>query len=190
MNIRGLTLAVSLVAAIAISAPAAYAQRGGRGGPPLAQVVIKSDAFEDGGIVPEKYTSNGDNVQPGFTITNLPDNAVSIAIILHDIDVALGGGIGDVFHWSAWNIPASAGGIPEGGLPEGSVNGPSIRGQPGYMGPGAPAGPRYHHYVFEFYVLSENLDIPVTSTREEILAAMDGKVVGKAAYVGRYRAGE
>lgn len=188
MNIKGLSVAVSVVAVFAIGATEASAQ--GRGGFQLAQVVVESDAFEDGGIVPDKYVSRGENVQPGFTFSNLPDNAVSIAIIFHDLDVALNGGIGDVFHWSAWNIPASAGGIPEGGLPEGAVNGPSIRGQPGYMGPGAPAGPRYHHYVFEFYVLSDNLDLPNSASREEILAAMEGKVVGKAAYVGRYKGSE
>jgi Raf kinase inhibitor-like YbhB/YbcL family protein len=100
----------------------------------------------------------------------------------------LGGGTGDVLHWTAWNIPASAGGIPEGSLPAGSVSGNNIRNQPGYMGPGAPAGERYHHYVFEFYALSENLDLDVASTdRAALLAAMEGKIVAKAAYVGRYR---
>ncbi|HUF71743.1 MAG TPA: YbhB/YbcL family Raf kinase inhibitor-like protein [Gammaproteobacteria bacterium] len=191
MNIRGLSAGLTLAAALSLVAAQAFAQQGGgRGGFQLAQVVVESDAFEDGGIIPDRFVSRGENVQPGFTLSNLPENAVSIAIIFHDLDVALGGGTEDVFHWSAWNIPAAAGGIPEGGLPDGAVNGPSIRGQPGYVGPGAPAGPRYHHYVFEFYVLNDNLDLPNSATRDEILAAMEGKVVGKAAYVGRYRGSE
>jgi Raf kinase inhibitor-like YbhB/YbcL family protein len=185
MKFKGLSATFAAVAGLVIGLADANAQ-----GFQLAQVVVESDAFDDGGIVPDKYVSRGDNVQPGFTISNLPDNAVSIALIFHDLDVALGGGTDDVLHWTAWNIPASAGGIPEGGLPEGAVNGPSIRGQPGYMGPGAPAGPRFHHYVWEFYVLSENLDLPTTASRDDLLAAMEGKVVGKAAYVGRYRGAE
>jgi phosphatidylethanolamine-binding protein (PEBP) family uncharacterized protein len=72
-------------------------------------------------------------------------------------------------------------------LPEGSVVGNNLRGQANYMGPGAPAGPRYHHYVWELYALDANLDIPQTATRAELLAAMQGKVVAKSAYVGRYR---
>lgn len=187
MTFRNLSLALTLGLALTLTAPDASAQRG----PNRPLVMVESDAFEDGGIVPPKYVSDfagGDNVQPGFTFSNLPDNAVSIAIIFHDLDVSLNGGTEDVLHWTAWNIPASAGGIPEGSLPEGSVDGNSIRGTPGYMGPGAPAGERYHHYVFEFYVLSENLDLPVEGTgREELLAAMQGMVVGKAAYVGRFR---
>jgi phosphatidylethanolamine-binding protein (PEBP) family uncharacterized protein len=58
------------------------------------------------------------------------------------------------------------------------------------MGPGAPAGPRYHHYVFELYALNANLDIPQTSSRDDLIKAMQGKTVAKAAYVGRFRQGE
>ena len=112
------------------------------------------------------------------------------AIIFHDLDVALQGGTGDVLHWMAWNIPASANGIPEGSLPPGSVQGNNITGQPSYMGPGAPAGPRYHHYVFELYALNARLDLPATASRDDLLKAMQGKTVAKAAYVGRFRQGE
>ncbi len=156
----------------------------------LAQLVIESDAFEDGGIVPLKYAGRGENVQPGFTFSNAPEDTVSYAIIFHDLDVALMNGTTDVLHWLAWNIPASAGGIPEGGLPQGSVQGTNIAGQNAYFGPGAPPGPRYHHYVFEFYALNDTLDLPATSGRDELLAAMQGKVVAKAAYVGRFKGSE
>ena len=125
-------------------------------------------------------------VQPGFKFSNAPATTVTYAIIFHDIDVALQGGTDDVLHWLAWNIPASANGIPEGKLPEGSVTGKNITGQNTYMGPGAPPGPRLHHYVFELYALNAKLDLPDTATRADVLAAMKGKTVAKAAYVGRY----
>ena len=162
---------------------------GGGGGPPrLAPLLMESTAFEDGGIVPQKYAGR-EGVQPGFTFSNAPDSAVSYAIIFHDLDVSLQGSTNDVLHWIAWNIPASAKGIPEGRLPEGSVTGRNIAGQNAYFGPGAPAGPRYHHYVFELYALNADLDLPNTAGRPELLAAMEGKIVAKAAYVGRYRSG-
>ena len=156
----------------------------------LAQLVVESNAFADGGIVPPKYAGRGENVQPGFTFSNAPEGTVSYAIIFHDLDVALMNGTTDVLHWLAWNIPASAGGIPEGGLPAGSVQGTNIAGQNAYFGPGAPPGPRYHHYVFEIYALNANLNLPETSGRDELLAAMQGKVVAKAAYVGRFKGSE
>ena len=172
--------------------PAGGGQGGGRGGgrgfnlPPL---LMETDAFPDGGIVPQKYTGRG-GVQPAFKFSNAPAGTVAYAIIFHDLDVSLMGGTDDVLHWMAWNIPASANGIPEGSLPPGSVQGNNITNQPNYMGPGAPAGPRYHHYVFELYALSANLDLPATASRDDLLKAMQGKIVAKAAYVGRFRQGE
>ena len=163
---------------------------GGRGGGfGLAPILMESDAFPDGGIVPPKYVSagGGQSVLPAFKISGAPATAVSYAVIFHDIDVALNNGTDDVLHWIAWNIPVSANGWPEGNLPAGSVQGLNMRKQNSYMGPGAPAGVRYHHYVFELYALNANLDLPPTAGRPELVAAMAGKVVGKSAYVGRFR---
>ena len=160
--------------------------RGGRGGFNLPPLLMETDAFPDGGIVPAKYTGRG-GVQPAFKFSGAPATTVSYAIIFHDLDGAIGGNTGDVLHWIAWNIPAAANGIPEGSLPPGSVQGANITGQNAYFGPGAPAGPRYHHYVFELYALNLNLDLPPTSGRDDLLKAMAGKTVAKAAYVGRFR---
>jgi Raf kinase inhibitor-like YbhB/YbcL family protein len=150
----------------------------------LPNMQVRSNAFEDGAVIPLKFTSHGDNVQPNFTITGAPETTVSYAIIFHDIEVALAPGTDDVTHWVAFNIPSPN--IVEGSLPEGSVNGNNIRGQAAYMGPGAPLKDRFHHYVFEFYALNANLDLPEGASRADVMAAMQGKVVAKAAYVGRY----
>ena len=50
----------------------------------LPPLLMESDAFEDGGVVPMRYAGRGDNVQPGFTFSNAPDNTASYAIIFHD----------------------------------------------------------------------------------------------------------
>ena len=189
-------LALAIVAVGAYDAAAqdgrgagAGGRGGGRGGFNLPPLLMETDAFPDGGIVPQKYAGRG-GVQPAFKFSNAPAGTVAYAIIFHDLDVSLMGGTDDVLHWMAWNIPASANGIPEGSLPPGSVQGNNITNQPNYMGPGAPAGPRYHHYVFELYALSANLELPATASRDDLLKAMQGKIVAKAAYVGRFRQGE
>jgi Raf kinase inhibitor-like YbhB/YbcL family protein len=193
VSVVAVVTAVTVGADLAAQAPQGGAPQGGgarAGGggrgfnlPPL---LMTSDAFPDGGIVPQKYAGRG-GVQPGFKFSGAPEGTVSYAIIFHDIDVSLKGSTGDVLHWLVWNIPAAAGGIPEGSVPAGAVVGRGITGQNAYFGPGAPAGPRYHHYVFELYALNANLDLPPTSGRDELLKAMEGKIVAKSAYVGRYR---
>ena len=158
----------------------------------LPPLLMTTPAFEDGAVIPDRYTcAAGQSVpNPAFSWTGAPDNTVGYAIIFHDLDVALGGNTGDILHWVLWNIPAADGGIPEGmpagTLPNGTVQGRGIGGGNVYFGPCAPAGERHHHYVFELYALGEMLDLPETSGRDELLEAMAGKVTAKAAYVGRF----
>lgn len=187
--------AMSVTAAIAQQPPAAApgappaARPAGGGGGGLVPLLIESKAFEDGGIVPPKFSNAGGNVQPDFKISNVPATAQTLALIMHDLDVSFGPAAEDVLHWVVWNIPATAPvtQIEEGRLPAGAVVGKGIRNN-AYMGMGAPAGPRFHHYVFEFYALNTKLDLPTTASRAELLEAIKGgKVVAKAAFVGRFR---
>ena len=176
MRIKFISLLVSIIALATFSiSQAAQAQ--------ATNMQVTSNAFEDGGIIPIKYTSHGDNIQPDFSITGSPEITVGFAIIFHDIEVTFGG-TDDVTHWLAWNIHTRD--IAEGILPTGSVQGNNIRGQANYMGSGAPFRDRFHHYVFEFYALNVDLELEEGASRDELIAAMDGKVVAKAAYVGRY----
>lgn len=179
MRFSVVSLALAFLAGATFGSDQAAAQ-----GFQIPNMQVTSNAFEDGAVIPIRFTSHGENVQPDFTITGAPDDAVGFAIIFHDIDVAFGGGTGSVTHWLAWNIPSPN--IPEGSLPAGSVQGNNIRGQANYMGSGAPLPDRYHHYVFEFYAISENLTLLEGASRGELEAALQGKVVAKAAYVGRY----
>ncbi len=123
-----------------------------------------------------------------------PMELQTYAVIFHDIENSSNKTTVDTLHWSAFNIPGTAKGLPEGlgagDLADGTRNGPGIRaggGAPAYFGPGAGVGP-FHHYVFEFYALDAKLDLPATATRDELVKAIDGHVVGKAAYVGRFHA--
>lgn len=165
---------IVLLAAGLLYAPPAEAQFR------LPPLLIETDAFPDGGVIPMRNAGPGDNVQPAFTFSNAPDETVSYAFVMTDLDVAFRAPEG-FMHWAVWNIPAADAGLPEGGIPEGATQ----TGR-GYRGPGAPAGPRYHHYVFELFALNGTLDLPATASRDEIFAAMEGMVVAKAAYVGRY----
>jgi Raf kinase inhibitor-like YbhB/YbcL family protein len=173
------------------------AARGGGRGPVLS---VTSTSFPDGGEVPMHNAGRGDNKSPTFefhwsngpTPADPPANLATYAIVLHDIENASARGTVDTLHWTAFNIPGTtktlAEGLGGGDLPDGTRNGPGInaaRGTPSYFGPGAGPGP-FHHYVFEFYALDSKLDLPATATRDELMKAMEGHVIGKAAYVGRF----
>src|SRR5688500_10955016 len=136
MHKRFLIVVVALAAVLAVTIDQTAAQapaqgqggargaggRGGRGGLNIPPLMMTTDAWPDGGVIPEKYAGRGGNTQPGFRFTGAPETTQTYAIIFHDIDVVFGGGTDDVLHWMVWNIPAAAGGIPEGKLPEGAVS--------------------------------------------------------------------
>ena len=54
------------------------------------------------------------------------------------------------------------------------------------MGPGAGAAGPYHHYTFELYALDTKLSLTPDATRADVLKAMDGHVIAKAALEGRF----
>jgi Raf kinase inhibitor-like YbhB/YbcL family protein len=143
----------------------------------------------------------GENKSPAFEFhwnlgtnpASAPDSLQTYAVIFHDVENSTNKTSADTLHWSAFNIPGTAKGLPEGlgsgDLPDGTRNGPGLASRngkpPAYFGPGAGPGP-IHHYVFEFYALDSKLDLPANTTREDLLKAMDGHIVGKAAWFGRF----
>src|ERR1700730_6986818 len=192
-----------LTATIVLSSGAILMAQGpgaAKGGPPRPVFSVTTTAWPDGGEVPMKNAGRGENKSPAFEFhwslvndpTTPPDSLQTYAVIFHDIENSSNKTTVDTLHWSAFNIPGTAKGLPEalgkGDLPDGTRNGPGIlagRGTPGYFGPGAGPGP-FHHYVFEFYALDTKLDLPANTTRDEIMKGMEGHVIGKAAYVGRF----
>jgi hypothetical protein len=54
------------------------------------------------------------------------------------------------------------------------------------MGPGAPAPGPDHHYTFELFALDTKLDLGPDATRADLVKAMEGHILAKAVYVGRF----
>jgi len=158
-------------------------------------MTLTSSAWPDGGTIPAKYTQAGDEFSPPLAWSNAPEGVVSYALIVHDVDAAIGNGTDDVLHWMLWNIPATVTAIHEHApglaqLPDGtrqiSATGPY------YRGPGALASGPPHHYVFELFALDTQIDVPAVGqspplTRAAVVSAMAGHIRGKAAYVGLFK---
>jgi Raf kinase inhibitor-like YbhB/YbcL family protein len=175
--------------------PASAPPGGGQQRRAVQVMTLTSTAWPDGGVIPKKYTQAGEQVSPPLTWSDVPENTASFVLIAHDLDVTVGTGTDDVLHWMLWNIPAASRSLPEAvppgtQLPDGtrqiSVSGPY------YRGPGAPTAGASHHYVFELYALDSTLDVPAVGqspalTRSAVVAAMAGKIRGKAVFVGLFK---
>ena len=65
---------------------------------------LKSNVFENNGKILIKYTCDGENVNPQLSISNVPENSKSLALIMDDPDaVKPAGKVCD--HWIVFNIP-------------------------------------------------------------------------------------
>ena len=167
-------------------------QAGAPATPPAPGLTLSTTAFEDGSVIPPKYTQSVPNpISPRLQWTNVPANTVSFTLIVHDPDASLDKKTTDVLHWMAFNIPGSVRELPEGvpgtaQLPDGTVQAKNRRGDVGYLGMGmGPQGP-YHHYTFELFALDTKLTLGADATRADVLSAMDGHILGKAVLVGRF----
>jgi Raf kinase inhibitor-like YbhB/YbcL family protein len=175
---------------LAASLGSAFAQ--GKGGPPGPGLTLTSPDFEDGGVIPNKYTQADPNpISPKLEWTHVPAGTVTFALILHDPDVALQKKTDDVLHWMIFNIPGTATGLPQNvpttaKLEDGSINAKNLRGGVGFMGPGMGSQGPYHHYTFELFALDTKLDLGPDATRADVLAAMQGHILAKGVLEGRF----
>jgi Raf kinase inhibitor-like YbhB/YbcL family protein len=193
-----LTAAMSLALLAQGPPPGGGGQGRGAGrGPQTPPLIMTTTAWEDGGVIPDKYTQAAGPTapSPALSWSQVPPGTQSFVLLMHDPEPAIPAKSSkmDVTHWLIWNIPGTSTGLPEGvmagDLPDGSRQ-VSLRSN-GYMGPGAPPGP-YHHYTFMLYALDTKLDIPsgapadAAKTRMAVEDAMDGHVLSKAVLVARF----
>ncbi|MCM8776151.1 MAG: YbhB/YbcL family Raf kinase inhibitor-like protein, partial [Candidatus Omnitrophica bacterium] len=73
-------------------------------------IKLTSKAFQEGALIPSRYTCDGDNVSPPLEWSNVPDGTVSFALISDDPDAPMG----DWVHWVLFNLPASVRSLEEG----------------------------------------------------------------------------
>ena len=168
---------------------------GGRGRGAVQVLSLTTTAWQDGSVIPQKYTQAGEEVSPPLAWTDPPDTTQSFVLIFHDVDAINQDATTDTLHWMVWNIPATARSLPEAvphapERPDGSRQ-ISATG-PYYRGPAAPATGPEHHYVFDLYALDAKVEVPavgqtVAQTRAAVMAAMAGHVRAKGTLIGRFK---
>lgn len=145
---------------------------------------LESSAFSHEGRIPSVYTCDGKDINPPLTISDVPERAQSLVLIMDDPDVPRTirpDGMWD--HWVVFNIPSSAKAVKEGEEP-GGISGVTTGGTLGYHGPCPPD--REHRYFFRIYALDTTLDLPSGATKQQVLKSIEGHVLAEAELMGRY----
>jgi Raf kinase inhibitor-like YbhB/YbcL family protein len=148
---------------------------------------IQSSAFSHNGTIPKEYTCEGEDRSPALEWSGFPPGTGSLALIVDDPDAPDPKAPKMTYvHWVLYDIPTSEMGIARGGRnPEGARDGKNDWKKTGYGGPCPPIG--RHRYFFKLYALDAMLGDLETPTKDELLEAMKGHVLGQAELVGTYQ---
>lgn len=148
-----------------------------------ASMSLVSSAWMPGGRIPERYTADGDDVSPPLQLGNVPETTANLALIVDDPDAP----DGTFTHWCAWNLPGTLRSLPEAAnlASLGALVGRNDFGSLGYRGPQPPRGEE-HRYVFRVFALTEALPLRGEVPRDQLEAALEGRVLAVGEYMGTY----
>ena len=162
-------------------------------------IVFTSPVFNEKKRIPKEHTcteisGNELDVSPPLAWEAIPDGTVSLAMIVYSLEVEGA----ERVHWVMWNIPPTRTGLDEGvehvaKLADGTAQGANGAGEIGYLGPCPPVivqgsgGQKkrvIEKYYFTLYALDTTLDLPSTTTRADLLRAIDGHILASGELVG------
>ncbi|MBL7525122.1 YbhB/YbcL family Raf kinase inhibitor-like protein [Legionella bononiensis] len=147
-----------------------------------AEFTLESSAFTPNSMIPNEYTCSGVDTSPPLSWQNIPPNTQSLALVISDPD-APGG---EWIHWIIFNIPPTVTKLDAASpLPDGASNGTNSWGTTNYKGPCPPIGA--HRYVFTLYALDNLLNLENGASKDDVLNAMTGHVIGNAELIGLYQ---
>lgn len=156
-----------------------------------AVVSVRSEAFREGGEIPDEYSAYHQNISPPLDWSGVPQTAPSLVVMVEDPDAPPPAS--PFVHWLVYNLsPAEERlrqDVAKGDVldrPAGFTEGDNSTGSAGYLGPKPPKADPPHHYHFQVFALDKKVELPRGATRQELLRAMDGHVVGKGRLVGTY----
>jgi Raf kinase inhibitor-like YbhB/YbcL family protein len=156
-------------------------------GKSVATLKVMSSSFRSGTAIPPQFTADDHNQSPPIEWSSVPADTKSLALVCDDPDASDQTWV----HWVVFNIPPEMRklefGIPaDETLPNGAIHGQNDFGDLGYGGPAPPKG-QTHRYYFKLYALDTMLDLPPRATKAQLLAAMEGHLLGAGELIGTYR---
>lgn len=138
------------------------------------------------GIMDRASTCDGNGLSPELEWSTPPAGTQSLALVVTDRDSPLGY---NFVHWVIYNIPADkrelGAAVPAARtLPDSANQGSNDDGKFGYHPP-CPPGHSTHRYDFVLYAVNEKVNL-AAATKKELLATIDGHVLGKGELVAMY----
>lgn len=146
---------------------------------------VENPSFTNNEKIPEKYTPDGENINPKLIISEIPENTKSLILIIDDPDAQRVCGYTWI-HWVVFDIPFKDKTleIQENSIP--GTQGLNSFNKPTYGGPSPPSGSGTHNYNFKIYALDKKLELPEMTPLSKIIEAMQDHVLANSILTGQY----
>ena len=141
-------------------------------------LTLRSEAFDEGGAIPSRYSCDGEDVSPPLAWSGAPDQAGAFALIVSDPDA------GGFVHWVLTDIPADVTSLPDGQGDSVGIAGRNDFGRVGWGGPCPPSGE--HRYEFKLYALTGPLMLEGAPSADEVDRALGANLMAEAKLTGVY----
>ena len=136
--------------------------------------MLTSPVVEDLQTLPTEFTGDGDGISPPLAWIDAPAGTKGYALIMDHVTPD-----GDrKWYWTVYDIPGSASSLPRNVTDIGKL-GTGFKGEIGYKPPHSK-GPGAKTYVITLYALSEPLKVAGKPGREDLITAMNGKVLANS----------
>ena len=148
---------------------------------------LESNAFNNGGDIPQKFTCDGTDVSPPLVWGDAPSGTKSLALIADDPDAPGGTWV----HWVMYDIEPQMLQLSQGmakteSIPGTGKQGLNDFGEIGYGGPCPPPG-KSHRYYFKLFALDTTLNLKPRATKRDVEQAMKGHILAQTELMGRYK---
>ncbi len=140
---------------------------------------LTSSSFSHNQMIPQKYTCQGEDINPSLLIEGAPSGTQSFVLIIDDPDAPMG----NWDHWIVFNIPPTTTHVAEKDIP--GKQGRNDFGKNDYGGPCPPSGT--HRYFHKIYALDTMLNLQEGVRKKDIEKAMEGHILAKVELIGLYK---
>jgi Raf kinase inhibitor-like YbhB/YbcL family protein len=154
-------------------------------GPPSgrepAHLELRSPAFADHTLMPNRFSYDRDNASPPLEWRGVPEGTTELALLCEDPDAPNG----TFVHWMVTQISPTASGVRENTQPSGTPARNGF-GERGWSGPQPPVGDDPHRYFFRLYAFDHHPSVGPNVPPQDLHTRLSSEATATGTLVGLF----
>jgi Raf kinase inhibitor-like YbhB/YbcL family protein len=150
---------------------------------------VTSPAFTDSGMIPKRYTADGDKTSPPLRWSGVPDRTAALMLLIEDADSPTPQ---PLVHAIVYDLEPGARSLEEGALSAPPSDGARAMGRNSYfraryLPPDPPPGHGPHRYAFQIFAADHHPSFAHAPGRGDLIDVLRCHVVAAGYLIGIYQ---